>query len=172
MHNVNCSCQIIVLMLRHIDYLKLWDPGDIKELVTYTVLPKTTLFLQNYWINRGSGSALWNWLSLPIRLFVTQDHRNGSSVFLHEVGESSMKKSIKAWFLEKKLLMRQDCPKNGTKLRFWGFGKNLIHFYVLFFLNTKVLMVFLLSTKMRIRGKSSSWVMAQKPLNQSQYRIL
>lgn len=129
MHNVNCSCQIIVLMLRHIDYLKLWDPGDIKELVTYTVLPKTTLFLQNYWINRGSGSALWNWLSLPIRLFVTQDHRNGSSVFLHEVGESSMKKSIKAWFLEKKLLVQK-----WHKIKVLGFWQKSYSFLCAFFL--------------------------------------
>ena len=71
-----------------------------------------------------------------------------------------------------------------TKLDFWKKNssekqkqpdKNLIHSYVFFYLNMKVLMILQLSVKKcvgKTGEKYDSWVVVQKPLDQSECKFL
>ena len=103
-----------------------------------------------------------------VRPFATQDRRIGLSVFsdfLHEVKKKCNKKSDKARFL-KQISVGSGEPKKSQKCGVLGFDKNLVY---LFYLNMKVLMVL---QKPHVREKPSSWVIVQKPQDQSECRIL
>ena len=80
--------------------------------------------------------------------------------------------------------MKLDSHKVGkvTKLNFWkksqkcgfcGFDKSLVHLYVLFLLGRQITYGILTFCKICMGGKNLvSWVMAQKPLDQSELSIL